>query len=76
MVELVVRAILAWIRIHKLTLGTGFIIRQADLDLPAAGSGVAFLKYRAATDTVDPPADEVEVDDASVMNDLRSKVVM
>ena len=45
MVELVVLAILAWIRIHKLTFGTGCIIRQADLDLLAAGSGVAFLKY-------------------------------
>ena len=76
MVELVVLAILAWIRIHKLTFGTGCIIRQADLDLLAAGSGVAFLKYRTAADAVDPPADEVEVDGASVMNDLRSKVVM
>ena len=67
-----------WIRIHKLALGTGCIIRPADMDSLAAGSGVPFLKIRlaVAADTLDPPADEDEVDGATVMNDLRSKVVM
>ena len=50
------------------------------MDSLAAGLGVPFLKINlalaVAADTLDPPADEDEVDGATVMNDLRSKVVM